>query len=271
MFDLTQITNKFTEQGISYMPKIAGALITLVLGWIIIKILISLFAKSMRTKHVDDTLEHFLVSLVGIILKALLIITVISMFGVQMTSFIAIVGAAGLAIGLALQGSLGNFAGGVLILLFKPFKIGDVIEAQGHKGKVSQIQIFNTILKTPDNRTIIIPNGGLSNGSLVNFSTEPERRVDFVFGIGYGDDIKKSRDVIEAIIVDDKRILEEPDYQVLVGELADNSVNFTVRVWVKAEDYWDVFFDMQEKVKLNFDKHGISIPYPQRDVHMFKH
>jgi small conductance mechanosensitive channel len=192
------------------------------------------------------------------------------MVGIATTSFVAILGAAGLAIGLALQGSLANFAGGVLILLFKPFKVGDYIEAQGYSGTVNEIQIFNTILKSLDNKTIIIPNGNLSNDCITNYSTEPLRRVDFVFGIGYEDDIKKAKEVLLTIIKSDSRVLKEPEPFVSIGELGDSSVNFTVRVWCNKEAYWDVYFDMFEKVKLEFDKQGISIPFPQRDVHLYQ-
>lgn len=198
----------------------------------------------------------------------MLVISVVTILGISTTSFVAIIGAAGLAVGLALQGGLANFAGGVLILIFKPFKVGDVLEAQGYTGKVHEIQVFNTILKTPDNKTIIIPNGGLSNGSMVNYSTEPTRRVDMTFGIGYSDDIAKAKSVLQKLIDSDSRILKDPAPMIVVSELADSSVNFAVRTWCNAADYWGIFFDMQEKVKLEFDKENISIPYPQTDVHV---
>jgi small conductance mechanosensitive channel len=225
---------------------------------------------AMKHNKVDESLRGFLESLFTIGLKALIIISVATMIGIQMTSFVAIIAAAGLAVGLALQGSLSNFAGGVLILLFKPFQVGDFIDTGSHMGTVKKIQIFNTILKTPDNKTVIIPNGDLSNGALTNFSTEKTRRVDFVFGIGYDDDLLKAKKVLEKLTEEDDRILKDPAPQVVVGELADSSVNFTVRAWVNSEDYWGVFFDMQEKVKLTFDKEKISIPYPQTDIHLYK-
>ncbi|MCK5454683.1 MAG: mechanosensitive ion channel, partial [Calditrichia bacterium] len=171
---------------------------------------------------------------------------------------------------LSLQGSLANFAGGVLILLFKPFKVGDFIETQGYLGVVHSIQIFNTVLKTPDNKRIIIPNGPVSSGSLTNFSAETQRRVDMVFGIGYQDDIAKAKKVLNGLINEDQRILKEPEPLVVVSELGDSSVNLTVRVWVNSADYWGVYFDMQENVKLTFDKEGLSIPFPQRDVHLYQ-
>ncbi|KZY86423.1 mechanosensitive ion channel protein MscS, partial [Oleiphilus sp. HI0072] len=176
--------------------------------------------------------------------------------------------AAGLAVGLALQGSLANFAGGVVILLFKPFKVGDLIEAQGYIGSVSEIQIFNTILKTGDNRVVIIPNGSLSSSSMVNINKETTRRVDLSFGIGYGDDIDQAKSLLKSLASHDARVLKDPAPVFVVAELADSSVNFTVRLWVNTSDYWGVFFDMQEGVKKAFDAHGISIPYPQQDVYM---
>jgi small conductance mechanosensitive channel len=175
-----------------------------------------------------------------------------------------------LAVGLALQGSLSNFAGGVLVLMFRPYKVGDFIDAQGVMGTVHEIQIFNTILKTPDNKVIIVPNGSISNGIITNFSMEATRRVDFVFGIGYSDDIGKAKSVIEGLIKADERALADPEPQIVVSELADSSVNITTRVWVNAADYWGLFFDLTEKVKLAFDQEGISIPFPQRDLHVFQ-
>jgi small conductance mechanosensitive channel len=205
-----------------------------------------------------------------VLLKTMVIISALSMLGVEMTSFIAILGAASLAVGMALSGNLQNFAGGVVILIFKPFKVGDVIEAQGHLGVVSQIQIFSTILKTPDNKTIIIPNGGLSTNSMVNYSTEEQRRVDWTFGVGYGDKTDQVRETLMKLIDADSRILKSPEPFIAVSELADSSVNFTVRVWVNAADYWGVFFDMNENVYNEFNAQGINIPYPQMDVHLDK-
>jgi small conductance mechanosensitive channel len=192
------------------------------------------------------------------------------MIGVKTTSFVAVLGAAGLALGFALQGSLSNFAGGVMILLFKPFKVGDIIEAQGHRGKVDEIRIFNTIIKTLDNKTIIIPNGEVSGNSIINYTAEPTRRVDMTFGIGYDDDIGKVKSVLKRVIDSDERILEDPAPMIVVSEHGGSSVNFAVRPWVKTEDYWGVYFDMHEKVKLAFDEEGISIPYPQRDIHLYR-
>jgi small conductance mechanosensitive channel len=265
----------YTDQAVNYLieygPNVLLAILTLLIGLWIIKILRKGFNKAMEKADLEISLMKFLSSLVSILLKVLLLISVVSMLGVQMTSFIALLGAAGLAVGLALQGSLANFAGGVLILLFKPFKVGDFIDAQGYMGTVNAIQVFNTVLKTPDNKTIIIPNGDLSNGSVTNFTTEGRRRVDWVFGIGYDDDLKKAKNILNDLIKQDSRILSDPEPMVVVSELGDSSVNFTVRVWVNSSDYWGVYFAMQENVKLTFDAQGISIPFPQRDVHVYNH
>jgi len=271
VFNLSEIGNKILEQVVYYGPKLVVALITLIAGlWIINGLVKFIFKKIPRSK-MDVTLSSFLRSIISIILKILLWITVISMLGIKMTSFVAILGAAGLAVGLSLQGSLSNFAGGVLIMLFKPYKVGDFIEAQGHTGTVNSIQVFNTILKTPDNKTIIIPNGALSNSSIVNYSSETQRRVDLNFGIGYDDDIPKAREIIQKIIDADNRILKNPAPQIAVAELGDSSVNFVCRVWVNTVDYWGVHFDLIEKVKIAFDESKISIPFPQRDVHIYNH
>jgi len=247
-----------------YGPQLVLAIV----GFWIIKRVIGLMDRALTKKDVEPTLKSFLDSLLSVILKALLLISVASMVGIQTTSFIAVLGAAGLAIGLALQGSLSNFAGGVLLLLFKPYKVGDVIETQGHTGTVNSIQIFTTVLKTPDNKTIIIPNGPVANGSIVNYSTEATRRCDMVFGIGYDDDIDKAKAILQGLIDADSRVLKDPASALLLSELADSSVNFTLRLWVNAADYWGVYFDMQEAVKKAFDAQGVSIPYPQQDVHM---
>lgn len=193
------------------------------------------------------------------------------MIGISTASFITIIGAAGLAVGLALQGSLANFAGGVLILIFKPFAVGDLIEAQGHLGVVKEVQIFNTILTTPNNKKIIIPNGALSNGSITNFSTEGKLRVDLTVGIDYGADIKKAKEIILKLLDADPQILKEPAPLVAVSELADSSVNLVVRPWCKTQDYWNVYYNTIEKIKEAMDANGIPIPFPQRDVHIYNH
>jgi small conductance mechanosensitive channel len=236
----------------------------------VIKIIQKAARRAFEKREVDVSLRGFFNSMTGILLKIMLFISVVGMLGVEMTSFIAILGAAGLAIGMALSGTLQNFAGGVMILIFKPFKVGDYIEAQGHAGSVSEIQIFNTILKTPDNKTIIIPNGGLSTGSMTNYSAEPQRRVDFVFGIAYGDDVDKARSVLLKLINADERILKDPEPFIAVSELADSSVNLVVRVWGDIANYWGIYFDLHEKVYKTFDKEGLNIPFPQMDVHVQK-
>ena len=255
---------------IKYGGQLVLAILVLIIGLWVVKIIVNAIGRSMEKRNTDASLRPFLKSLISALLKVLVIISVMSLVGIPMTSFIAILGAAGLAVGLALSGTLQNFAGGVMLLIFKPFKVGDFIDAQGFMGTVHEIQIFNTILKTPDNKTIIIPNGGLSTGAMTNFSTEPTRRVDFSFGIGYSDDIDKAKTIIDGLIQAESRIRKDPEAFIAVGELADSSVNLTVRVWVDSADYWGVHFDMIENVKKAFDKEGISIPFPQRDIHLFQ-
>ena len=220
----------------------------------------------MKKRNVDVTLQKFSINLVGWILKILLFITVISKLGIATTSFAAIIAAAGLAIGLALQGSLGNFAGGVLIMVFKPFKIGDLIEAQGEMGVVKEIEIFTTKLTGLSNKEIIIPNGSLSNGNIVNYTTEGTRRVDLVIGVSYDADIKKTKEILMTVVSSHAKVLQDPTPVVAVLELADSSVNFAVRPWCNSEDYWAVHFDITENVKLALDAAGIEIPYPHRVV-----
>lgn len=265
-----EILSKLYDLGVQYGLKLIGAIIVLIIGLWVIKKLVKGVDKIMAKREMEATLRSFLKALFSATLKILLVISVMSMVGIAMTSFIAILAAAGLAVGMALSGTLQNFAGGVMILIFKPFKAGDFIDALGYTGTVSEVQIFITVLKTPDNKTIILPNGPLSTSPLTNFSTEENRRVDFVFGIGYNDDIDQARKVIENLIAADERIFKDPTPFIQVGELADSSVNITVRVWAKASDYWGIYFDLTEKVKKTFDKEKISIPYPQTDVHLYK-
>ncbi len=254
----------------TYLPKLVLAIIVLIAGLWLIRLVLKGMDRGLGRSNIELSLQKFLRSFLSIVLKALLLISVASMVGIATTSFVAILGAAGLAVGLALQGSLANFAGGVLILFFKPFKVGDVIDAQGVVARVHDIQVFHTILKTFDNKTVILPNGMLSNGSITNFSTEPTRRVDMTFGIGYGDDIQKTKTLLARLVEEDTRILKDPAPQIALSELGDSSVNFVVRVWCEAADYWGIYFDMQEKVKKNFDLEGISIPFPQRDLHLYQ-
>lgn len=270
MDDLEKYLDPLIEFATIYGMKILGAIVVLIVGLRVIKIMVSAFTKIMEKRNTDPSLRGFFISLIRNVLKVLLVITVMSMLSIEMTSFIAIIGAAGLAIGMALSGSLQNFAGGVMILSFKPYKVGDFIDAQGHSGTVKAIQLFNTVLKTPDNKTILIPNGPLSTGSMTNYSTEPRRRVDWTIGIGYGDDVDKAKTVIKRLADADDRILKDPEVFIAVSELADSSVNFAVRGWVEAADYWPVFFDMNENVYKTFAEEGLNIPFPQMDVHVHK-
>jgi len=265
-----KILDQLIQIGVDYGPKLLGAIVVLIIGGWIIKGITRAFGKMMDKSKMDDSLKPFLKGLVGMLLKVMLFISALGMLGIEMTSFIAILGAVGLAVGMALSGTLQNFAGGVMILIFKPFKIGDFIEAQGYMGTVKEIQIFNTIVTTPDNKTIIIPNGGLSTSSMINYSTEEERRVDWTIGIAYGDDVDKAKVVIKKLCDADSRILKNPEVFIAVSELADSSVNFAVRAWVKAPDYWGVFFDLNENVYKTFGQEGLNIPFPQMDVHVHK-
>jgi len=250
---------------LAYTPKVLLAIITLVVGlWLINRFVVIL---DKRLSEKDPSLNKFLCGLVGIILKILLLISVASMVGIATTSFIAVLGAAGLAVGLALQGSLANFAGGVLILLFKPFKVGDVVEAQGYVGSVLEIQILYTVINTFDNRRIVIPNGNLSNSSLINMSAYDTRRCDMTFSISYDDDIDLAKSVCRRLIEEDERALKEPAPLIVVSALAESSVDLAVRAWTRAEDLWPFYWDMQERVKRAFDAEGITIPFPQREVH----
>lgn len=252
----------------AYAPKVVLAIVTLIVGLWLINRFVNVLDNKLGKK--DPTLNKFLCGLIGAILKILLLVSVASMVGIATTSFVAIIGAAGLAVGLALQGSLANFAGGVLILIFKPFKVGDTIEAQGFLGAVREITILYTIIDTFDNRRIVVPNGSLSNASLVNVSYYDTRRCDMTFGIGYGDDIDKAKAVIKRCLDSDERVLPEPAPRISVGSLGDNSVNIIVRPWTKTDDLWPVYWDMHEKIKKAFDEEGITIPFPQRDVHLYK-
>lgn len=270
MENIDILQEKLIENVVNYGPKVVLAIITLLVGLRLIKWLRKQIRKGMVKSNIEASLTGFFDNLISGFLKVILIISVISMIGVQTTSFIAVLGAAGLAVGLALQGSLGNFAGGVLILLLKPFKVGHFIESQGQIGTVKEIQIFHSILITPDNKNIIVPNGPLANSIITNFSKEPTRRVDMVFGTSYSDDVQKTKTVLMSLLESDERILKDPEPTVKLSKLNDSSVDYNVRGWCNKEDYWNVFWDMHEKVKIEFDKQGISIPFPQRDVHLYE-
>ena len=259
-----------TVQGLvaTYGVKIVAAIAIYFIGKWIARKLTDLVQAVMRRAGTDQTLVKFVGNLSYIGLYVFVVLAALGQLGIQTTSFIAIIGAAGLAIGLALQGSLSNFAAGVMLIVFKPFKVGDYVEAGGASGTVEEIMIFSTKMKSPDNKELFVPNGAIFGGNIVNYSAKDTRRVDMVFGCGYGDDLLKAKSLLEELVNADERILKEPAVTVAVSELADSSVNFVVRPWVNAADYWGVYFDMQERVKLRFDAEGICIPYPQRDVHI---
>jgi small conductance mechanosensitive channel len=269
--DYSEIVSKVYEILALYGIRVLAALAILVVGRIVAGGIRRLVERLMRKSNVDRTLIVFVGNLVYIGLLAFVVVAALGQLGIQTASFIAVVGAAGLAVGLALQGSLANFAAGVLLIIFRPFKVGDYIEGGGTAGTVEHIQIFTTQLATPDNKTVIIPNAAMTGGNIVNWSAKGTRRADMVFGIGYGDDIDKARGIIADVLAKDDRILPEPKPQIALSELADSSVNFVVRPWVKAGDYWGVVFDTTEKVKKRFDEEGVSIPFPQRDVHIYNH
>ncbi len=259
---------EFAKLLTTYAPKVLGAVLTLVLGFWVVNRLGKLVNGLLRKRKFDETVRPFLVSLVDTGLKIMLLLAVASMFGIDVTSFIAIFTALAFAIGMALQGSLGHFASGVLLLIFKPYKVGDLVTLNGETGVVETIQIFNTLLRTPDNKRVIIPNGVVTSGIITNISGQETIRVDMSFGIGYGDDIDKARRVIQQVADGCPQILKDPAVDIFVQELADSSVNFAVRPWCKSEHYWDVYFYMHENIKKAFDKEGISIPFPQVDVHL---
>lgn len=261
-------SSRAVDMSLAYIPRLVLALVVLIVGMWLINRVIKLMDLALIRAELDSSLASFLHSLAALSLKVLLLISVASMVGIATTSFVAVLGAAGLAIGLALQGSLANFAGGVLILLFKPFRVGDYIEAQGVSGSVQKIEIFSTLIHTPDNKVIIVPNGHLSNDIITNYSRASTRRADFVFGIGYDDDIELAKRLIRELITADPRIHNDPEPLIAVAELAPSSVNLTVRVWVESTDLSSVRYALLEQVKLSFDANQISIPYPQQEVHI---
>jgi small conductance mechanosensitive channel len=246
------------------------AIIIFIIGKIVVKMLVSVLGKLLSKAKYDDMLVEFLKSIANAIMMLFVIVASLDQLGVDTTSLVAILGAAGLAIGLSLQGSLQNFAAGVMLLVFKPFRAGNYVDAGGVAGTVKSIGVFSTIMNTPDNKEIIVPNGNIYGGNIINFSAKETRRVDMVFGIGYDDDLRKAKTLLEEMVKEDSRILQEPAPQVAVSELGDSSVNFVVRPWVNSADYWGVMFDFTEAVKLRFDAEGISIPFPQMDVHVHK-
>lgn len=267
---LETLSMKAYELGIEYAPKLALAILTLLIGLWIISGVCKLTKLSMERSKVDPTLIPFLCSFVSWILKVLLFISVASMVGIATTSFVAVLGAAGLAIGLALQGSLANFAGGVLVMIFKPYKVGDLIESQGHLGVVKEVQIFNTILVAPQSKRVILPNGATSNGAITNYTVEGKIRVDLTAGVSYDADIDKTKAVLMEVLTSHDKVMQDPAPFVGVLEMADSSVNFAVRPHCLPKDYWEVYFSVNEAVKKALDKNAITIPFPQRDVHLIQ-
>jgi len=254
-----------------YGIKVIAAIAIFVVGLWIAKGFRSISMRAMDKRSVEPTLSRFVGNLTYMALLAFFIIAALGQLGIKTASFVVVLGAAGLAIGLALQGSLSNFASGFLMIIFKPFKVGDYVEVAGVAGTVEEVQVFTTTLKTPDNKTVIIPNSNVTGNNVVNWTIKGTRRVDMVFGIGYDDDIDKAKQIISDILAKDERILNDPQTLVALSELADSSVNFVARPWVNIEDYWGVYFDAMENIKKAFDAEGISIPYPQRDVHVYEH
>jgi small conductance mechanosensitive channel len=253
-----------------YGLKVIGAIVTLIIGVWIAKIISKFVGRILNKKDVDETLTKFLVSLVKIGLITFVIISAAAQIGIQTASFVAVIGAVGLAIGFALQGSLSNLAAGVMLIIFKPVKVGDYIDGGGSEGIVESVGIFVTTLVTLDNKVVYVPNATLTGGNITNFTEKDKRRVDMVFGISYGDDIDKARSVINEVVTNNSKILKDPQPDILVSELGDSSVNFNVRPWVNTTDYWSVYFDVHEQIKKKFDEQKISIPFPQRDVHMYQ-
>ncbi|WP_070000756.1 mechanosensitive ion channel family protein [Cellulosilyticum sp. I15G10I2] len=264
------VKEKLMEITMQYSPIYLGALLVLFIGFKVIKGIIHMLDNTLTKSKVDMSLHSFIKSVASFILKIIVLITAATIVGIPMTTFIAVLSAAGLAVGLALKDSLSNFAGGVLILTFRPFNVGDFIEAQGYMGTVTTIHLLYTYLTTVDNKRVVIPNGDLANGKMINYSVEDTRRVDLIFGVGYQEDIVKVKGILNKISIEHPLILKDPEPIIRVAEHAESSINFAVKVWCKKEDYWSIYYDLQEQVKVTFDKEGISIPFPQRDVHIYQ-
>jgi small conductance mechanosensitive channel len=267
--DLGKVLDTLTVWVTQYSVKLVAAILIIIIGRWISRRISRLLGRVLEKNNVDVTLVRFMENLIYYALIVVVLIAAVGQLGINTTSFLTIVGAAGLAIGLALKDSLSNFAAGVMLTLFRPFSVGDFVEAGGVTGTVQGITIFNTILNTPDNKRVIVPNGIVTSNVITNVTANTTRRVDLVIGVSYEDDIAKAKEVLTGIINAEKRILPDPAPKIVVSELGDSSVNFIIRSWVKTEDYWDVYFDLTEKIKITLDKEGISIPYPQRDVHVF--
>lgn len=268
--DVMKIQELISVYVIPWAINISLALVIFYVGRMVISVVMKLIRKLLVKTKMDEILINFISSIVKSLLLLFVVVAALDQLGVNTTSLIALLGAAGLAVGLALQGSLQNFAAGVMMIVFRPFKAGDFVEAGGTAGVVEAINIFSTTMRTGDNREIIVPNGSIYNGAITNYSARETRRIDMLFGISYGDDLRKAREIMQKVLDEDERVLKDPAYTVAVSELADSSVNFVVRPWVKSADYWTVKFDLTEKIKLAFDDNGISIPFPQMDVHLQK-
>jgi small conductance mechanosensitive channel len=269
-FNWEEIVTMLKTTGVDLAINLVTAIVIFYVGRIVVRIVTRGMRKLMDAQQVDKTLVTFVSNLVNMVLMVVVAIAAIGALGVQTTSFIAILGAAGLAVGLALQGSLSNFASGVLIVLFRPYKVGDWVEAAGISGSVLEVQILTTVLKTGDNKQVIVPNSQIMGSIITNYSAHDTRRVDMVVGVSYGDDLDKVRKTLEELIAAEDRILKDPAHTIAVSALADSSVNFVVRPWVNTGDYWGVMFDLTEAIKKRFDQEGISFPFPQRDVHLYK-
>ncbi len=268
MLESLNLNNLSVDYLIPWGINIVTALIVFVVGRWIAGIVVKVIKNLLIRAKMDAILVNFLGSIMKTLLTLVVVVAALEQLGVNTTSLIALIGAAGIAVGLAMKDSLQNFAAGVMLIVFRPFDLGHYVEAGGTAGTVEKISMFSTTLKTPDNREVIVPNGAIYGGTITNFSARATRRVDMVFGIGYGDDIKKAKEIIQQVIAADARILKDPEPLIAVGELGDSSVNFNVRPWVNSGDYWAVYFDLNEQIKLAFDAQGISIPFPQMDVHL---
>jgi len=267
-FDMKTVLNTVYAYLATYWLQVLAAIVIFFVGRWLAKVISNLLGRAMTKAKIDPTLTSFVKNLCHVALLVFVIIAALKKLGIPMTEFTVVVGAAGLAVGFALQGSLANFAAGVILIIFKPFKVGDFVELAGKMGTVQEIQIFNTILNSPDNVRVIVPNSQVTGSNIMNYTANGTRRVDLVVGVSYSDDLKKTQQIIEGVLAEDGRILKDPLPTVAVSELGESSVNFVVRPWVKAADYWDVRFDTIRKVKLALDKNGITIPFPQRDIHM---
>lgn len=268
MFDQKQVEQLIDTYLIPWAINIALALIIFVIGRMVVTVITGIIGKLLKKAKYDDMLVSFIQAISHAALMLFVVVAALNELGLDTTSLVALLGAAGLAIGLSLQGSLQNFAAGVMLLVFRPFKAGDYVEAGGTAGIVEGISIFNTQIRTPDNKGVIVPNGKIYGENIINFSAKPTRRVDMVFGISYGDDLRKAKEILEKVVSEDERVLPEPKPIIAVSELANSSVNFVVRPWVNSADYWPFFWHMQETVKLRFDEAGITIPFPQMEVHV---